>query len=175
MAEMTMRERMLAVVQGKEHDRVPFAQYDGLAAPNQEVWDLIGRGNMGVLRWCGLFKGETPNCRVESADAEINGRKGKRNTLHTPEGTLTEERIIQPTYGVAAPYRHYVIEPSHYKVLLAYLRDMKISPDPSFCAKPAACIAFYGRLLDEARGVPGVVDAAIEAGEQLRECVAEVA
>ncbi len=38
---------------------------------------------------------------------------------------------------------------------------MKISPDPSFCAKPAACIAFYGRLLDEARGVPGVVDAAM--------------
>ncbi len=38
---------------------------------------------------------------------------------------------------------------------------MKISPDPSFCAKPAACIAFYGRLLDRARALPGVVDAAL--------------
>ena len=37
---------------------------------------------------------------------------------------------------------------------------MKISPDWSFCAEPAACVAFYGRMLDEARGVPGVVDAA---------------
>jgi predicted permease len=38
---------------------------------------------------------------------------------------------------------------------------MKISPDQSFCAEPAACVAFYGRMLDEARGLPGVVDAAI--------------
>jgi hypothetical protein len=42
MACMTMRERMLAVLQGREHDRVPFVQYEDLAAPDEEVWSVIG-------------------------------------------------------------------------------------------------------------------------------------
>lgn len=32
---------MLAVIQGREHDRVPFVQYDNLAAPNEEIWSLV--------------------------------------------------------------------------------------------------------------------------------------
>ena len=38
---------------------------------------------------------------------------------------------------------------------------MKISPDAAFCANPAACIAFYERVLGEGRGVPGVADTAL--------------
>jgi len=30
---MTMRERMLAVIEGLPHDRVPFVQYSGLLRP----------------------------------------------------------------------------------------------------------------------------------------------
>ena len=40
---------MLAVVQGREQDRVPFVQYSNLAAPNEEIWSVIGRENMGLL------------------------------------------------------------------------------------------------------------------------------
>jgi predicted permease len=38
---------------------------------------------------------------------------------------------------------------------------MKISPDSSFCKEPARCVAMYDRMLSEARGVAGVLDAAI--------------
>jgi predicted permease len=38
---------------------------------------------------------------------------------------------------------------------------VKISPNDSFCARREACIAFYNRLLERARSVSGVVDAAI--------------
>jgi putative ABC transport system permease protein len=38
---------------------------------------------------------------------------------------------------------------------------VKISPNAAFCATPAACIAFYGRVLAEGRGVPGVADTAL--------------
>ena len=55
MSEMTMRERMLAVVQNHEHDRVPFVQYSGIAGvSNEEIWSVIGRENMGLLAWCGF-------------------------------------------------------------------------------------------------------------------------
>jgi predicted permease len=38
---------------------------------------------------------------------------------------------------------------------------MKISPDPSFCARRDACVAFYDRVVQGARGVPGVLDVAL--------------
>jgi predicted permease len=38
---------------------------------------------------------------------------------------------------------------------------VKISPNESFCTERAACVAFYNRLLESARGVRGVIDAAI--------------
>ncbi|MBC8167267.1 MAG: hypothetical protein H7Y20_15530 [Bryobacteraceae bacterium] len=41
------------------------------------------------------------------------------------------------------------------------LLAMKINPDASFCANASACIAFYERILSEARGVRGVADTAL--------------
>jgi hypothetical protein len=38
---------------------------------------------------------------------------------------------------------------------------LKISPNDSFCANRAACVAFYSRLLERARGVSGVAGAAL--------------
>ncbi|HUU58090.1 MAG TPA: hypothetical protein VMZ50_00990, partial [Phycisphaerae bacterium] len=126
MTEMTMRERMLAVVQGRAHDRVPFVQYSGIGGPNDEVWAAIGRGNMGLLQWCGVTRVEHPHCRFEREDFERDGRAGYRRKLRTPEGELFEERLIQPTYGAAAACKHFVREPEDYRILLAYLRDVTV-------------------------------------------------
>ncbi len=38
---------------------------------------------------------------------------------------------------------------------------IKISPNESFCARRESCVAFYNRLIAQARGLRGVVDAAI--------------
>ena len=64
---MTMRERMLAVIQGREHDRVPFAMYE-IMLPAQEAFDLLGHGNIGLIRFCSIFRAETPNCRSRERD-----------------------------------------------------------------------------------------------------------
>lgn len=122
MSEMTMRERMLAVVQGHEHDRVPFVQYSGIAGvSNEETWSVIGRENMGLLEWCGFHYFEHPNCHIEHEEFNIDGRKGTRSTLHTPEGILTDEKLNAAI--ASASYKHYVTEPDEYKILLSYFRD----------------------------------------------------
>jgi len=126
MAEMTMRERMLAVVEGRDHDRAPFVQYTGIVSSNEEAWAMVGRSNMGLLQWCSAHAVETPNCHTESVEFERDGARGVRSTLHTPAGTLTEEALIQPTYGARAIREHYVKEPDDYRVLLAHLRDMTV-------------------------------------------------
>jgi hypothetical protein len=126
---MTNRERLLAVLQGREHDRVPFAQYDGCAAPNEEIWSLVGREKVGILRWSNIHRFEAPHCRFETERFERNGREGLRTTLYTPEGTLTEERVFEPVYGSSSCHKHYVKEPEDYRILAAYLRDLVVVED----------------------------------------------
>ena len=125
MSEMTMRERMLALVEGREHDRVPFVEYSGIAgASNEEVWSVIGRDNMGLLAWCGLHRFEHPNCHFEQEELEINGRRGTRRILHTPEGKLTDERLNAAI--ASSSYKHFITEPEDYKAFLSYLRDTTV-------------------------------------------------
>jgi len=120
---MTMRERMLAVLQGRDHDRVPFVQYSGLAAPNDEVWAALGRDRMGILRWTSVHRVDHPHCRMESEDYEIEGQRWRRTTLHTPVGSLVEERAFEEGYGSSSIRRHYVQEPADYDILDAWIRD----------------------------------------------------
>jgi hypothetical protein len=125
MSEMTMRERMLALVNGHEHDHVPFVEYTGVSgASKEDVWSVIGRKNIGLLSWCGVHYFEYPNCRFESEECEVNGRRGARRKLHTPEGTLIDERINAAI--ASASYKHFVTEPDDYKILLSYFRDITV-------------------------------------------------
>jgi len=129
MARMSMRDRILAVLQGREHDRVPFVQYDDLAAPNNEIWSAIGRENMGVLRWSAVHRIEHPNCRFETREIERDGRRGTLTVMHTPDGELTEERLYEPTFGTSHITRHFVKDPDDYHILMAYLRDIVVLED----------------------------------------------
>src|SRR5512145_2944791 len=97
MHQMTMRERILAVVQGHPVDRVPFVMYDMLL-PNEEVQQFVGHENIGLMRWSAIHRVEHPHCRFESEDFQVNGTRWQRNTLHTPKGTLVEERAFEPVY-----------------------------------------------------------------------------
>ncbi len=120
---------MLAVLQGREHDAVPFVQYSGIAAPDAEVWDLIGRDAMGILAWEGAHCVRTPNCRWETEETSLDGRSGVRTTLHTPAGDLIQESVREPALGTSSTHRHFVREPGDYAKLLAFLRDVEIHPD----------------------------------------------
>jgi hypothetical protein len=118
---------MLAVVQGRQSDRVPFAQYDNLAAPNDEVWSLVGRENMGVLRWCQVHRLEHPNCTVEGVDIERDGFRGRITTISTPAGKLVEEKLFEPVYGSGSARKHFITEPDDYRVFAAFLRDTRVT------------------------------------------------
>jgi hypothetical protein len=120
MAAMTMRERMLAVVCGEEHDRVPFVQYYWMV-PADEARALVGRENIGELAWCPAANIDTPNCTRESEEFEFKGRRAYRTTIHTPEGDLED---ISVAADVSAHIEeHYIKEPADYRALMAYLRD----------------------------------------------------
>jgi len=127
---MTMRERLIAVLRGGPVDRVPFVQYDGCAGSTEEIWSVVGRENMGVLRWTSAHSTHAPNCRFEQRPIVRGERHGAITTMHTPAGSLEQEVLFQPDLGCSATRKHYVREPNDYDILLAYLRDIEIVPSP---------------------------------------------
>jgi hypothetical protein len=148
---MTMRERMLAVIEGRKHDRVPFVQYSGTGGPNEEVWAELGRDRMGLLQWTRVHRVETPHCAAGSEDFQRDGQRWRRTTLHTPAGDLTEERAFEEAYGSSSIRRHFVQEPADYDRLIAFLRDGVVRED----------YATY-RQVDAALGDDGLPLAAVE-------------
>jgi hypothetical protein len=126
MAEMTMRQRMLAVIRGEPHDRVPFVSYRGMA-PWEDAWKLIGRNNLGVLAWTPACNSQTPNCHREVEQVELDGRPARRTALHTPAGKLTD---LWVDAAIAAhAHEHFIKAPADYKILLALLRDQHYTPN----------------------------------------------
>jgi hypothetical protein len=131
MIRMTNRERMRAIVCGQPVDRVPFVQYDNLAARNEEIWGNLGRDAMGLLRWCSVTRTVAPHCTHHSEAIDINGLPGRRDTITTPVGTLTQESCAEPGYGSPSIRTYYVSAPEDYRVLESYLADCRVERDES--------------------------------------------
>lgn len=125
---MTNRERLLAVLRGVELDRVPFVQYDG-QAPIEDVWSLVGRANVGLLRWSSVHSIHHPNCRIETIPIVREGYPGERRILHTAAGELAEEWVREPALGTASRRERFVKELDDYVVLKAYLEDCVVAPN----------------------------------------------
>jgi len=71
---MTMRERILAVVQGRPHDRVPFVIYDGML-PLSDLDAVLGPERIGLMRWSNVHRVEHPHCRFVDEDYWVDGVK----------------------------------------------------------------------------------------------------
>ncbi len=129
MAQMTNRERILALLNGNKFDRVPFVQYDAMI-PSVDVWKVIGRENLGRLRWTTAYKLEHPNCSIETAEAIENGIRKVCRKLVTPKGELREFVMYEPTFGGMAIKEHYIKSIDDYEIFFAYLDDIRVLPDP---------------------------------------------
>ena len=69
---MTLRERMTAFMRGQPTDRIPLAQYDTIL-PWREAWALVGRENLGLLRWVPCYRSAHPHCRFDTVPFERDG------------------------------------------------------------------------------------------------------
>jgi hypothetical protein len=122
MSRMTMRERILAVVQRREMDRVPFVMYDGLL-PVADVQNYLGRERIGLMRWCRVHRIEHPHCDTETQEYYIGDSKWCRNIIHTPKGDIYEERAFEKAYNSSSIRKHYVQTARDHEIFWAYLED----------------------------------------------------
>lgn len=126
---MTLRERMLAVIRGDVCDSIPFVQYDGIAGPNEEIWSVIGRDNMGLLRWSKIYRFEHPHCYFEVKRIKKNNLRGFLTTLHTPKGNLAEIRYFEPVYNSSHIAKHFIEDIKDYEIFIEYLKDIIVYED----------------------------------------------
>ena len=116
MPDMTMRDRMLALVQGRAHDRVPFVMYDGIL-PVEDVAATLGPERVGRLKWSAVHRVEHPHCYFESETYQVEGAPWLRNTLQDLDlgialqnnsNALTNDTFMQgvdnPTTGIGLTF-----------------------------------------------------------------------
>ncbi len=127
MKPMTNRDRLAAILQRREIDRVPVIMYDDML-PLDEVRACFG-DKIGRLRWSAVHKVVTPHCRTETQEYWVNGARWERTVLYTPKGSLTQERIFEPVYNSGSYRKHYVVKPEDYEILWAYLEDGVVLED----------------------------------------------
>ena len=125
MKKMTIRERMLAVVQGKEHDQVPFVMYEIMFPPEQAI-NLVGHGNIGLLRFCSVFRVDHPHCAFDTRIYYEGEQRMQRKVLHTPKGDLVEIREFEPIYDSSVVRRYFIETPQDYEKFWSYLEDCTI-------------------------------------------------
>ncbi|MCM8822933.1 MAG: hypothetical protein NC831_09075 [Candidatus Omnitrophica bacterium] len=127
---MTMKERMLAILKGKNVDKIPFVQYYNIN-PNQDAWKLIGRNNLGLLKWTQLHQFITPDCIAEKIHFERNGIRGYRHIIHTPVGSIFEETLIERVIGAGSIKKHFLKEKKDYEIFLFYLNNIIVKENLS--------------------------------------------
>jgi len=129
---MTMRERLLAVLQGRDLDRVPLIMYEDLMPISYNNFRLREQvrtafeERIGLLRWSAVHRVETPHCRFDTHEYFIGKTRWERTTLFTPTGSLYQERAYEPIYNSGSIRKHYVEEPDDYVALWSYLEDAVI-------------------------------------------------
>ena len=88
---MTNRERIYRLARGLPIDRVPFAQYRNIAAPDDEIWSAVGRANMSIIIWSRVHKLTYGRCSAE--EERFNRiRYGKHSRVDNPDD-LPEQAI----------------------------------------------------------------------------------
>jgi len=115
---------MLAILKNQRFDKIPFVQYYDMVSPNQDALDLIGKNNLGFLKWTVIHQFITPDCDWEIIKFEKNGIPGKKRIIHTPVGSIFEEILFEKITGGPSIKKHFIKEKKDYEVFLFYLKNI---------------------------------------------------
>ena len=126
---MTNRERMLRIVRGGEVDRIPFVHQSYLVAPNEEIWELLGREKMALSIWTSVHSCVNEECKRFSEEHIENGKKITRDTIITPKGTIYQDSVFIESYNTQGVTKHFVEDENDLEILTEYFRHFKVYPD----------------------------------------------
>ena len=120
---------MIRVLREGYKDEALFVTYKDVIVPTADLWDHVGRENVGILTFGDAHKYVPHKCSIESNAIVEKGWKGELNILKTPIGTLTEKKLYNPLLGSSATREHYVKDINDFEILMYYLNDLTVEPN----------------------------------------------
>lgn len=124
---MTARERILAVLQGRPVDGVPWSCYPGIIPVGEIEREMRDRG-MAFIRPVTPYTRRTPNVEVTQRAAWEGGFQFTYTTWRTPLGELHEKRRVEEGYGSSWIVDYMIRRPEDYRVAEFIVRDTRLEP-----------------------------------------------
>ena len=125
---MNGRELVTAALRGNRVERMPWTIYANLLPRGAVERDLRNRG-LVLLSHQSVFTIQRPNVTLEERTSDEDGETIRVRTHHTPLGSLTERRRVEPGYGSSWAFEHFVKEAKDYEILEFVVRDTRYTPD----------------------------------------------
>jgi len=75
---------------------------------NSEVWQLLGRETIGLIRWSTAHKVETPHCAFETIELLREGKRWQRIVLHTPKAICLRSAPLNPYTTRGSIRKHFI-------------------------------------------------------------------
>lgn len=123
---MTPRECVLARLEGRESDRIPFVMWNNKLPGGQATKDLLAR-DICVFAKTTAYEVRHEGVQIEQTPFQApDGTRKNRVTYHTPAGDLTE--IQQPMPGTVWTEKHVFTNAADYDAVEALLKSYRYVP-----------------------------------------------
>jgi len=119
---MTNRENLIAALDGKKPERIPFTIYEDFGLTNPEL-DIFKKQGLSETSYCSFIKETTSNVEKIIKTEENEGKKTEFITLRTPVGEISQ---ISKNGWVQ---EFYLKTPEDYKVMEYIIHDTKLEAD----------------------------------------------
>lgn len=119
---MTNRENLIAALDGKKPERIPFTIYEDFGLTNPEL-DIFKKQGLSETSYCSFIKETTSNVEKIIRTEENEGKKTEFITLRTPVGEISQ---ISKNGWVQ---EFYLKTPEDYKVMEYIIHDTKLEAD----------------------------------------------
>ena len=126
---LSKREKMIRTLREGYKDEALFVTYKDVIVPTADLWDHVGRENVGIITFGDAHKYVSHKCSIERNEIVENGWKGEFNVLKTPIGSLNEKKLHNPLLGSTAIREHYVKDIKDFEILQYYLNDLTVEPN----------------------------------------------
>lgn len=125
---MDSRQRLMTVLRGGAADRIPWNIYAWLLPKTPEARALLPLG-LGLMDSQRIFREVHPHVEISVRRETRDHIPHIHTRIDTPQGTLTQEAIIEPGYGSLWIKKYFVSRPEDYPAAEFYFRQMQCLPD----------------------------------------------
>lgn len=119
---MTNRENLIASLEGRKPERIPFTTYANFGFPKEELDGLIALG-FAQAEYASVVREESPDVERLVRKAWVNGREVETVVLKTSAGELSQ------TSADGWIQSYFLKSPADYRIMAEIVRRTKLTAD----------------------------------------------